>query len=159
MKNNRLWSLQHNFNYVYSISHGEEGDMDAKKIIVKDIMKADPKTVKKDVTLFTAIKTMHDFGVSSLIIEPESDGDAFGIITRKDIVEAIVMDPAGGTSLLVDDVMTKPAITVNSSLSISYCHQMMRMVGVRRLPVVDGSKLIGVLSNANIFEKLVEDLS
>jgi CBS domain-containing protein len=133
--------------------------MDAKKIIVKDLMKADAKTVKKEVTLFTAIKMMHDFGVSSLIIEPESDGDAFGIITRKDVVEAIVMDPAGGTSLLVDDVMTKPAITVNSNLSISYCHQMMRMVGIRRLPVVDGSKLIGVLSNANIFEKLVEDLS
>ena len=133
--------------------------MDAKKIMVKDLMKTDPKTVKKDVTLFTAIKMMHDFGVSSLIIEPESDGDAFGIITRKDVVEAIVMDPAGGTSLLVDDVMTKPAITVSSRLSISNCHQMMRMVGVRRLPVVDGSKLIGILSNANIFEKMVENLS
>ena len=133
--------------------------MDAKKIIVKDLMKADANTVKKEVTLFTAIKMMHDFGVSSLIIEPESDGDAFGIITRKDVVEAIVMDPAGGTSLLVDDVMTKPAFTVDSGLSISNCHQMMRMVGVRRLPVVDGSKLIGILSNANIFEKLVEDLS
>ena len=133
--------------------------MDAKKIMVKDLMKTDPKTVKKDVTLFTAIKMMHDFGVSSLIIEPESDGDAFGIITRKDVVEAIVMDPAGGTSLLVDDVMTKPAITVNSGLSISNCHQMMRMVGIRRLPVVDGTKLIGILSNANIFEKMVENLS
>ena len=133
--------------------------MDAKKIIVKDLMKADAKTVKKEVTQFKAIKMMRDFGVSSLIIEPESDGDAFGIITRKDVVEAIVMDPAGGASLLVDDVMTKPAITVNSGLSISYCHQMMRMVGVRRLPVVDGTKLIGILSNANIFEKMVENLS
>jgi CBS domain-containing protein len=133
--------------------------MDANRIRVKDLMNADAKTVNKDVTLFTAIKMMHNFGVSSLIIEPESDGDAFGIITRKDVVEAIVMDPAGGTSLLVDDVMTKPAFTVDSGLSISNCHQMMRMVGVRRLPVVDGSKLIGILSNANIFEKLVEDLS
>jgi len=132
--------------------------MDVNRIRVKDLMKADAKTVHKDVTLLTAIKMMRDFGVSSLIIEPESDGDAFGIITRKDVVEAIVMDPAGGTSLLVNDVMTKPAITVNSGLSISNCHQMMRMVGVRRLPVVDGSKLIGILSNANIFAKLVEDL-
>jgi CBS domain-containing protein len=122
-------------------------------------MKADVKTVHKDVTLLTATKMMHDFGVSSLIIEPESDGDAFGIITRKDVVEAIVMDPAGGTSLLVDDVMTNPAITVNSGLSISNCHQMMRMVGVRRLPVVDGTKLIGILSNANIFAKLIEGIS
>jgi CBS domain-containing protein len=133
--------------------------MDANIIKVKDLMKADVKTVHKDVTLLTAIKRMHNLGVSSLIIEPENDGDAFGIITRKDVVEAIVMDPVGGTSLLVDDVMTKPAITVNSSLSISNCHQMMRMVGVRRMPVVDGTKLIGILSNANIFEKLVEDIS
>jgi CBS domain-containing protein len=36
---------------------------------------------------------------------------------------------------------------------------MMRMVGVRRMPVVEGTKLIGILSNANIFEKLVEDIS
>ena len=133
--------------------------MDANRVRVKDLMKADVKTVHKDVTLRTAIKRMHNLGVSSLIIEPENDGDAFGIITRKDVVEAIVMDPVGGTSLLVDDVMTKPAITVNSSLSISNCHQMMRMVGVRRMPVVEGTKLIGILSNANIFEKLVEDIS
>ncbi|MDH3721347.1 MAG: CBS domain-containing protein [Desulfobacteraceae bacterium] len=133
--------------------------MDADKIRVKDLMKTDVKTVHKDVTLLTAIKIMRDFSVSSLIIEPESDGDAFGIITRKDVVEAIVMNPVGGTSLLVDDVMTKPAITVNTGLSISNCHQMMRMVGVRRLPVVDGTKLIGILSNANIFVKLAEDLS
>jgi CBS domain-containing protein len=133
--------------------------MDVNRIRVKDLMKADAKTVHKDATLFTAIKMMRDFGVSSLIIEPESDGDAFGIITRKDVIEAIVMDPAGGTSLLVDDVMTKPAITVSSGLSISNCHQMMRMVGVRRLPVVDGSKLIGILSNANIFAKVAEDIS
>jgi len=133
--------------------------MDVNRIRVKDLMKADAKTVHKNATLFTAIKMMRDFGVSSLIIEPENDGDAFGIITRKDVIEAIVMDPAGGTSLLVDDVMTKPAITVNSGLSILNCHQMMRMVGVRRLPVVDGSKLIGILSNANIFAKLVEDIS
>ena len=133
--------------------------MDVNRIRVKDLMKADAKTVHKDAKLFTAIKMMRDFGVSSLIIEPESDGDAFGIITRKDVIEAIVMDPAGGTSLLVDDVMTKPAITVSSGLSISNCHQMMRMVGVRRLPVVDGSKLIGILSNANIFAKVAEDIS
>jgi len=133
--------------------------MDVDNIRVKELMKTEVKTVHKDVSLLTAIKRMHNLGVSSLVIEPESDGDAFGIITRKDVVEAIVMNPAGGTLLLVDDVMTTPAFTVNSGLSISNCHQMMRMVGVRRLPVVDGTQLIGILSNANIFEKLVEDLS
>ncbi|MGD8892698.1 MAG: CBS domain-containing protein, partial [Desulfobacterales bacterium] len=91
--------------------------------------------------------------------EPENDGDAFGVITRKDIVEVMVMDPSGMISFAVDDVMTKPAFTVSTGLSISNCHQMMRMVGVRRLPVVDGTQLVGIISNADIFAKLVEDMA
>jgi CBS domain-containing protein len=126
---------------------------------VEDLMQRDVKTVRKDVELLAATKMMRDFNVSSLVVEPEGDRDAFGIITRKDIVEAIVMDPSGGISLTVDDIMTKPALTVGSKLSISNCHQMMRMVGVRRLPVVTGTKLVGILSNADIFTKLADDIT
>jgi predicted transcriptional regulator len=133
--------------------------MDFNIIRVKDLMQTDVKTVRKDVKLLEATKMMRDFNVSSLVVEPENDGDAFGVITRKDIVEEMVMDPSGMISLEVDDVMTKPAFTVSMGLSISNCHQMMRMVGVRRLPVVDGTKLVGILSNADIFAKLVEDMA
>ena len=132
--------------------------MDVKKLRAKDFMQTDVKTVHKDVTLLGATKMMHDFGLSSLVVEPDDDGDAFGIITRKDIVEAIVMDASGWVSLTVDDLMTKPSITTNSSLSISHCHQLMRMVGVRRLPVVDGTNLVGIISNSDIFVKLTENI-
>jgi len=133
--------------------------MDAKKLRVRDLMQTDVKTVNKGMTSLAVTKMMRDFGVSSLVVEPDDDGDAFGIITRKDIVEAIVMDENGWDSLTVDDVMTKPAITTTTSLSISNCHQLMRMVGVRRLPVVDGTSLVGILSNSDIFAKLVENIS
>jgi CBS domain-containing protein len=133
--------------------------MDVNITRVKDLMQTDVKTVQKDVKLMAATKMMRDFEVSSLVVKPENDRDTFGIITRKDIVETLVMDPTGGTSLTVEDVMTKPALTVCAALSISNCHQMMRMVGVRRLPVVDGTQLVGILSNADIFAKLVEDIT
>ena len=133
--------------------------MDVNITKAKDLMQTDVKTVHKEVKLLAATKMMRDFNVSSLVVESENDGDAFGIITRKDIVEAIVMDPTGGLSLVVDDVMTKPAFTVSAGLSISNCHQMMRMVGVRRLPVVDGAKLVGILSNADVFAKLAEKIA
>jgi CBS domain-containing protein len=133
--------------------------MDVNITRVKDLMQTDVKTVRKDEKLLAATKMMRDFNVSSLVVEPEDERDTFGIITRKDIVEALVMDPTRGISLAVDDVMTKPALHVGSGLSISNCHRMMRMVGVRRLPVVDGTKLVGILSNADIFAKLVEDIT
>ncbi len=133
--------------------------MDAMKLRAKDLMQTDVKTVHKDLTLLAAAKMMRALGVSSLVVEPDDDQDAFGMITRKDIVEAIIMDANGWVSLTVDDVMTKPAITTNSSLSISNCHQLMRMVGVRRLPVVDGNNLVGIISNSDIFVKLAENIS
>ena len=84
--------------------------MDAKKLRAKDLMQTDVKTVHKDVTLLTVVKMMREFEVSCLVVEPDDDGDAFGIITRKDIVEAMVMDANGWVSLTVGDVMTKPEI-------------------------------------------------
>jgi CBS domain-containing protein len=133
--------------------------MDVNIIRAKDLMQTIVKTVRKDVKLLEATKIMKDFNVSSLVVEPENDGDTFGIITRKDIVETIVMDPTGGISFTVDDVMTKPALTVSSKLSISNCHQMMRMVGIRRMPVVDGTELVGILSNTDIFTKLADEIT
>jgi isocitrate dehydrogenase len=133
--------------------------MDAKKLRVRDIMQTGVKTIRADAPLLAAVKTMVDHEVSSLVVEPEEDGDTFGIITRKDIVEALMAEAEDRTLLLVEDVMTHPAITVNVNLSIASCHRLMRMVGVRRLPVLKGPDLVGILSNEDIFATLVKDLS
>ena len=133
--------------------------MDMEKLKVQDLMQTDVKMVSKEMTIFEAAKKMNDWDVSSLIVEPDADGDAFGIITRKDIIEALVSGTIGGPALLVEHVMTKPVVTVNFGLSLYNCHQLMRMVGVRRLPVVDGAELVGILSNTDIFSKLVDHIN
>lgn len=133
--------------------------MNIEKLRVQELMQTDVKLINKSTTISKAAKMMRDSGVSSLIVEPDSDGDAFGIITRKDIIEAFLSSTISGPAHLVEDAMTKPAITVNLGMSIYNCQQLMRMVGVRRLPVVDGNQLVGILSNADIFEKLLEDIA
>ena len=133
--------------------------MDMLKLRAKDLMQSDAKTVGKSTLLSAAAKMMQELRVSSLIIEPDDESDAFGIITRKDILQTFVADRIEVTSYLVEDAMSKPAITVNSGLSIYNCQQVMRMVGVRRMPVIDGSKLVGILSNSDIFAKLIEQIT
>jgi len=129
--------------------------MDAKKLRARDLMQSEVKTVGRNATLSEAAKVMHDFGVSSLIIEPDEEGDAWGIVTRKDIVDALITDEVDWASQRVEEVMTKPAMTVNMDLSIVNSHLLMLMVGVRRLPVLDGTNLVGILSNTDIFEKML----
>lgn len=132
--------------------------MDIDKMRVQELMQTDVKRIKRSATISSAAKVMRDAGVSSLVVEPDADGDAFGIITRRDILEAFLSSTVSGSADLVEDVMTQPAITVNLGMSIHNCQQLMRMVGIRRLPVVDGNQLVGILSNADIFRKLLENI-
>lgn len=129
--------------------------MNAKSIRVRDFMNRNVKFIDKNTSIISAGKKMIEDHVSSFIIKPDNDLDAFGIITRKDVVEALITTDIGDTSILVKDVMTKPTLTIDPELSIYICHQMMLMVGVRRLPVVEGNKLIGIISNSDLLKNIV----
>lgn len=135
---------------------GGDRDMKTKEMRVRDLMHPDVKTVEERTTLLAAAKMMRDLGVSSLMIKPENEKDAYGIITRKDIVEEFVEEGVEGNGQLVEDAMTKPAIAVNPELSIYHCQKMMQIVGVRRMPVVEGTDLVGIISNSDIFSSMME---
>ena len=129
--------------------------MNTKTVKVGDLMNRNVKFIDKNTTIISAGKQMIEKHVSSFIIKPDNQLDAFGIITRKDVVETLITAGFGETSIMVKDVMTKPSITVSPELSIHNCHQMMLMVGVRRMPVVEGNKLAGIISNSDILENIV----
>ena len=132
--------------------------MDWTELCAKDLVHATVKTVSETMPLLTAAKKMRDDGVSSLVVERKNERDAFGIITRKDVVEALFLMDTEDRPLLVKDVMTKPVVTVSVDLSIHRCYQLMRMIGVRRLPVVDGKNLVGILSNTDMFMSMAGEI-
>ncbi len=133
--------------------------MELMSLCARDLMKKDVKTIKEMDSINKAIATMIDLDVSSLVVERNDDKDAFGMITRKDIVEALIPEiETGVEAMLVEDIMSKPVITVNPDLSIFQCYQMMRMMGVRRMPVVDDKELVGILSSTDLFHHLTKDI-
>ena len=134
--------------------------MKSSKLCAKDFMNKDVKTITEMDSINKAVKIMSDTGVSSLVVERNDDNDAFGMITRKDIVEALMSElESNSAAMLVEDIMSKPVITVYPNLSIFRCYQMMRMMGVRRMPVVDDNQVIGILSNTDLFRYLAKDVS
>jgi predicted transcriptional regulator len=54
-------------------------------------------------------------------------------------------------------MMTKPAITVTAALSIENCLRLMRVAGARRLLVVEGTKLLGIITSTDIFDRIISD--
>jgi signal-transduction protein with cAMP-binding, CBS, and nucleotidyltransferase domain len=130
--------------------------MNIKSKKVGDLMNSDVKIIDKNASIISVAKQMMERQVSSFIVMPDDPHDAFGIITRKDVVETFVNSGTGDTSLQVKDVMSKPCLCVHPELSVYNCFQMMEMVGVRRMPVTEGNKLVGIISNTDILNSIIK---
>ena len=130
--------------------------MNIKSKKVGDLMNSDVKIIDKNASIVSVAKQMMESHVSSFIVMPDDPHDAFGIITRKDVVETFVNSGTGHTSIQVKDVMSKPCLCVHPELSVYNCFQMMEMVGVRRMPVTEGSKLVGIISNTDILNSIIK---
>jgi len=130
--------------------------MNIKSKKVSDLMNSDVKTIDKDASIISVAKQMMERHVSSFIVMPDDPHDAFGIITRKDVVGTFVNSGTGDMSIQVKDVMSKPCLCVHPELSVYNCFQMMEMVGVRRMPVTEGNKLVGIISNTDILNSIIK---
>jgi CBS domain-containing protein len=79
-----------------------------------------------------------------------------GVITSKDIVQVLC---DGDTDLLdqlhVADVVSRPAITVQEQFLIADCLRLMRMSGVRSMPVMRGLTPVGILSFTDVLHAAV----
>lgn len=85
------------------------------------------------------------------LLVPAEPGACVGILTIKDIVQVLCDgDPRLLDQLCVADAMTSPALSVQSGFPIADCLRLMRMSGVRSVPVLQGTELVGLLSFTDV---------
>lgn len=123
---------------------------------VGELMSRSLQFIDESATLRDAMKAMVSSRVSSLVVKKTHDHDAYGIITRKDIVVEAVEDGDALSSVKVHDLATKPAVDIQACVSVKHAMRLMRLIGVRRLLVVDKGELVGMITNGDIFRKLAQ---
>lgn len=133
--------------------------IDISQLAAKDIMNRDVHFIEEDAPVFNALWKMKEEGVSSLIVHKKNERDFFGIVTRKDLVTRVLAQGPEAQKLKVMDIMTKPALCAYPEMSIRHCLALMKLVGVRRLPIYDGKNIIGILSNTDIFNEAFKRLT
>ncbi|MBD3206570.1 CBS domain-containing protein [Candidatus Bathyarchaeota archaeon] len=117
-------------------------------IIVRDVMTKNIKTVKTDDTVHDAVKKMNKFDIGSVIVM--SSGRPVGIITETNVMRRIVeprMDPA---TVWTKDIMSSPLTTIDLNAALEEAAKIMADKRINRLPVIDGDKLVGVISSTDI---------
>lgn len=120
----------------------------------QDVMTADVVYIDGSATVADAIRLMREKGVSSLVVEHRSQEDAYGIMTRKDVVNKVADPGKDPDQVKVFEIMTKPLVMLSPGLALKYCARLMHHAGIRRAPVFDGTNIIGMLSNTDIFNAI-----
>ena len=114
--------------------------------MIKDILMID-----KGDTVADAMKKMFDRRVTSLIVET-GGVDGYGIITRKDIVTKVIAEDKDPGKVEVKDIMSEPLQTVSPDEDIRGVAALMARSGIRRFPVMDGGRLVGLISSSDILK-------
>ena len=129
--------------------------MDFDQICARDLMTKKIVTAESHETVRTAANRMSENRIHGLIILPTAPHRGFSILTGKDCIQVIC--DAGVDALdelCVEDVMTRPAVTVPAELCINDALRLMRLSGVRTAPVVDRGELVGILTFSDVLNAL-----
>lgn len=111
---------------------------------VREIMTGSPVTLPKDAPIVEAARLMRDHGIGDVIV---MDGDrAEGILTDRDIVVRAVADGRDPQTVPVEQVISGGLTAVAPDDPVDRAIQVMREQAIRRVPVVQEGKPIGILS-------------
>jgi CBS domain-containing protein len=124
---------------------------------VGEVMTRGVITIGEEESVASAMKTMVERHVSSIIVKKKDDADVYGIVTRKDIIHSVVGRSNDPKDMTVADVMTKPVMTITPSMDVVAAAKLMEKTKVRRFPVVENNVLVGLISNSDIFRAYVMD--
>jgi CBS domain-containing protein len=121
----------------------------------RDIMTADATCANVDETLAEAARRMRDLDVGALPICGE-DNRLKGMITDRDIVVRCIADGGDPQTVRVGDLAGGKPVTIGADDSVEEALHTMTEHGVRRLPVIDGHDLVGIVSQADVAKNLPE---
>ena|SRR3989442_13520044 len=115
---------------------------------VREAMSRDPRSVGESTSVQEAARVMKEQDVGSLqVVEDER---LVGIVTDRDIVIRGVAARSDVSSLSVMDVASHGVTTVAPDQDLDEALRLMAQEQVRRLPVVDGDRLVGILAQADV---------
>ncbi|MDO9398180.1 MAG: CBS domain-containing protein [Herbiconiux sp.] len=115
----------------------------------RDIMTPDPQPVRADQPLAEAARLMRDLDVGSLPVI-DGNGRLRGMLTDRDIVVKCVAAGGDPVTVTAGELAEGAPVTVDAVADIREALRLMQEQQVRRLPVLDGDTLVGIISQADI---------
>jgi CBS domain-containing protein len=114
-------------------------------------------TVRAEATVFDVADAMDEHSVGCVIVTDEADRP-LGIVTDRDLVRRVVAPGRDPDKTLARDVMSGDVVTASTEERLPRVIEIMRARGIRRLPLVEDGRVVGIVALDDIVAELTSDL-
>ena len=126
---------------------------------VADILGSKPHqavhAIAPDAAVFDAVQLMADKNIGALLVMDEEK--VVGIVTERDYARKVVLMTRSSRETPVRDIMTSAVMFVGPSQTTEECMVLMTESKVRHLPVMQGSKLLGIVSIGDLVKSIISE--
>jgi CBS domain-containing protein len=124
---------------------------------VRDAMVREPTTLADTASAQEAGRCFADNPEVRAVFVCAEGGTLVGVITRKTLVREVVAAGLDPTAVRLRDIAEPPVFTFEASLPLDEAFHLSEERDLERVPVVEGGRLVGVLSRAVVQRRLAED--
>lgn len=122
----------------------------------REIMSGGVECVDSNETLVAAARKLRDLNVGALPICGD-DGKLAGMLTDRDIVVRCIAEEGDPSTTTAGDLAEGKPVTIGADDSVEETLRTMAQHAVRRLPVIDGHDLVGIVSQADVARNLPDE--
>jgi len=127
-------------------------------ITVKEFLQTkghDVLSITPDATVYEALKIMADKNVGALVV---LDGETVaGIMSERDYARKVILHGKSSREMQVREIMTSKVYYMRPEQNLQDCMAQMTDKRVRHLPVLEGNRLVGIISIGDVVKEIIAD--
>ena len=112
-------------------------------------------SITPEAMVYEAIERMANVEVGALLVMDQDK--LIGVISERDYTRKVILEAKSSRETPVREIMTTEVITVDHNQTIEDCMKLMTSHHVRHLPVMDSSRIIGVLSIMDVVKGIISE--
>ncbi len=113
---------------------------------IREVMTKDPVSLSETTTVTQAARAMRSRDIGDVVVVSEGDDQIRGIVTDRDIVVRVVADGADPDQVTLGEITSRDIVTLTVNDSVDDAIRLMRERDVRRIPVTDAGRAVGIVS-------------